>query len=181
MIPADEILAERYREQHFGDCLKVMPLLPGNFFNFIIADMPYGCTCNKWDSQIDLHDLWIQINRVKKPAAPVILFGSGMFSAQLMLSNPKAYRYSLIWEKANASGFLNAKKMPLRAHEDILVFYDQLPTYNPQKTTGHARKVSTKAHRRNTKESDNYGSYKEAMPGYDSTERYPPERVALSS
>lgn len=88
-----------------------------------------------------------------------------------MLSNEKLHRYNLIWEKTTPTGHLNAKKMPLRSHEDILVFYKQLPTYNPQKTTGHERKVSTANHKRNSKKTTNYGEH--GLTTYDSTERYP--------
>lgn len=88
-----------------------------------------------------------------------------------MLSNEKIHRYNLIWQKTGPSNPFNAKKMPLRSHEDILVFYKKPPTYNPQKTTGHARKVSTAHHKRNSKVSTNFGN---SIPtGYDSTERYP--------
>ena len=88
-----------------------------------------------------------------------------------MLSNPKLWRYNLIWQKTTPTGFLNAKKMPLRSHEDILVFYKKLPTYNPQKTKGHKRKVSLAKHKINCKESEDYGKY--SLTSYDSTERYP--------
>jgi DNA modification methylase len=87
------------------------------------------------------------------------------------LSNEKLHRYNLIWEKTTPTGHLNAKKMPLRSHEDILVFYKKLPTYNPQKTTGHKRKVSTAQHKRGSKKTTNYGEH--GLTTYDSTERYP--------
>ena len=88
-----------------------------------------------------------------------------------MLSNEKLHRYNLIWEKTSPTGHLNAKRMPLRSHEDLLVFYRKLPIYNPQKTTGHERKVSTAKHKRNSKKTTNYGEHK--LTTYDSTERYP--------
>lgn len=99
------------------------------------------------------------------------LFGNGMFTADLMQSNRKMWKYNLIWEKTQPTGFLNAKKMPLRSHEDICVFYKKLPTYNPQKTIGHSRKVSKAEHKINCKETTDYGKYK--LTTYDSTERYP--------
>lgn len=89
----------------------------------------------------------------------------------MMLSNENLHRYNLIWEKTTPTGHLNAKKMPLRIHEDIMVFYKSLPTYNPQKTTGHPRKVSKAEHKINCKETTNYG--KHGLTTYDSTERYP--------
>lgn len=88
-----------------------------------------------------------------------------------MLSNEQMHRYNLIWEKSTPTGFLNANKMPLRCHEDIMVFYNHLPTYNPQKTTGHKRKVSTSIHKKNCAKTPNYGDY--GLTTYDSTERYP--------
>ena len=92
------------------------------------------------------------------------------FTARMMLSDPN-HRYNIIWEKTTPTGFLNANRMPLRSHEDMMVFYRKLPTYNPQKTTGHEREVSTAKHKRNSKETLNYGSH--GVHTYDSTERYP--------
>ena len=87
------------------------------------------------------------------------------------MSNPKWYRYDWVWEKTQPTGFLNAKKIPMRAHEQILVFYKKQPTYNPQKTTGHQRKVSSAEHKKNCKMTTNYNEH--ALHTYDSTERYP--------
>lgn len=156
---------------HFIDCLEGMKLIPNKYVDLICADLPYGKTKNKWDSIIDLEKLWEQYERIIKDNGAIILFGQDKFSARLMLSNEKMHRYNLIWEKTSPTGFLNAKKMPLRSHEDILVFYKQLPTYNPQKTTGHPRKVSTAHHKRNSKKTTNYS--KHGLTTYDSTERYP--------
>lgn len=120
-----------------GDCLKVMPTLTDGSIDCIIADLPYA-VLNKsnpsaiWDKEIDMDKMWKQIWRVLKPNGACILFGQGLFSAKLMMSQPKLYRYSLVWDKVLKSGFLNANRMPLRRHEDILVFYRILPTYNPQ-------------------------------------------------
>ena len=120
---------------------------------------------------IDLKKLWSEYERVIKTNGAIVLFGQDKFSATLMLSNAKLHRYNLIWEKTTPTGHLNAKKMPLRSHEDILVFYKKLPTYNPQKTTGHKRKVSTVQHKRGSKKTTNYGEH--GLTTYDSTERYP--------
>ena len=113
----------------------------------------------------------MQYKRIIKPNGAIVLFANGMFTAQLMMSNKAMWRYNLIWEKTQPTGFLNANKMPLRSHEDICVFYEKPPTYNPQKTTGHTRKISTAKHKRNCKASDDYGKY--GLVSYDSTERYP--------
>ena len=133
---------------------------------------------NKWDSIIPFEPLWNEYERITKDNAAIILFGNGMFTADLMQSNRKLWRYNLIWHKTQPTGFLNAKKMPLRAHEDICVFYKKLPTYNPQMTTGHVRKVSKASHHVNAKETLNYREY--SVVDYDSTERYPTSVMTFS-
>lgn len=115
--------------------------------------------------------LWTHYERIIKDNGAIILFANGMFTADLMQSNRKLWRYNLIWEKTQPTGFYNAKKMPLRSHEDICIFYKNPPTYNPQKTTGHARKVSKAEHKVNCKQSTDYGL--SGFTTYDSTERYP--------
>jgi DNA modification methylase len=154
-----------------GDCLEIMPRLESKSIDMILCDLPYGVTKNKWDSAIDLNEIWLHYERVIKDNGAIVLFGQDKFSARLMLSNEKLHRYNIIWQKTSPTGFLNANKMPLRSHEDILVFYKGLPTYNPQKTTGHARKVSTAKHKRNSVKTTNYGEH--GLTTYDSTERYP--------
>lgn len=156
---------------YFGDCLEVMKLIDDATIDLILCDLPYGVTKNKWDSVIDLKKLWSEYERVIKTNGAIVLFGQDKFSATLMLSNAKLHRYNLIWEKTTPTGHLNAKRMPLRSHEDIMVFYKKLPTYNPQKTTGHERKVSTAKHKRSSKKTTNYGEH--GLTTYDSTERYP--------
>lgn len=120
------------------DCLDAMKKLEDESVDMILCDLPYGVLNKKnkdaqWDSIIPFDKLWEQYERIIKPNGAIVLFGSGMFTAKLMLSNPKLWRYNLIWQKGGrVTGFLNAKKMPLREHEDIVVFYKQQPTYNPQ-------------------------------------------------
>jgi site-specific DNA-methyltransferase (adenine-specific) len=134
--------------------------------------LPYGQTArNKWDSPIPFDKLWGQYKRIAKDNAAIILFGNGMFTANLMLSNKKMWRYNIIWEKTQPTGHLNAHKMPLRNHEDICVFYGKLPTYHPQKKTGHIRKISKAEHHKDSKMTTDYGEYN--FVSYDSTERYP--------
>lgn len=129
------------------DCLEGMKMIPDASVDAIICDLPYG-VLNKqsegggWDSIIPLAPLWEQYLRVAKPSAPIILFCQGMFTAQLMMSQPKLWRYNLIWDKQRASGFLNAKRMPLRYHEDIALFYRELPTYNPQMEALNGREAN---------------------------------------
>ena len=102
----------------------------------ILCDLPYGTTQNKWDTIIPLEPLWAEYRRVCKDDAAIVLTAQSMFTAMLMVCARDIYRYSLIWEKTKAGGFLNAKRMPLQAHEDICVFYRKLPTYNPQMVEG---------------------------------------------
>ena len=124
------------------DCLEGMKRIDDGSVDCIITDLPYGVLNEQseggsWDSIIPLEPMWEQFKRVAKPNAAIVLFCQGMFTAKLMMSQPKMWRYNLIWKKGNrTSGFLNANRMPLRNHEDIAVFYQQLPTYNPQMVKG---------------------------------------------
>lgn len=155
-----------------GDCLELMKEIPDKSIDMILCDLPFGQTArNKWDSVIPFDLLWKQYNRIIKDNGAIVLFANGMFTADLIQSNRKMWRYNLVWEKAQPTGFLNANRMPLRAHEDICVFYKKLPTYNPQKTTGHSRKVTKAEHRKNCKDSPDYNEF--GLTSYDSTERYP--------
>lgn len=153
-----------------GNCLEIMKQMASASVDMVLCDLPYGNTRNSWDKQIDVAALWEQYRRIVKPDGAIILFGSGRFTAELMQSNERDWRYNLIWEKTTPTGFLNAKRMPLRCHEDILVFYRKLPTYHPIMSKG-VRKVSTAAHKRNSKSGSSYGKYK--ITSYDSDERYP--------
>lgn len=121
------------------DCIEGMKLMANGSVDAVIADLPYGVLnrSNKaahWDRQIPLEALWKQYRRITKPGSPVILFAQGIFSAQLMLSQPRMWRYNLVWRKDRVTGHLNANRMPLRQHEDIIVFYDRQPVYHPQMT-----------------------------------------------
>lgn len=118
------------------DCLEGMKRIPDNSVDFVLTDLPYGITNCDFDVKIDLQKFWEQINRVTKFNAAVALFAKGKFLIELASSNFKFYRYKWVWQKNLATGFLNSKKMPLCAHEDILLFYKKLPTYNPQFTKG---------------------------------------------
>ena len=109
-----------------------MKNIPDKSIDMILCDLPYGTTHNKWDNVIPMEPLWKQYNRIIKDHGAIVLFSQMPFGASLIMSNPKMFRYEWIWEKNQAVGFLNAKKMPLRKHENILVFYKHLPTYNPQ-------------------------------------------------
>mgnify|MGYP002239375662 FL=1 len=119
------------------DCLKGMKQMADRSVDAIIADLPYGVLNNRntsagWDKQLPLEKLWEEYLRISKPESPVILFGQGMFTARLVLSQPKIWRYNLVWHKDRVTGHLNANRMPLRQHEDIIVFYRKQPVYHPQ-------------------------------------------------
>lgn len=158
-----------YIEQ--GDCLELMKQIPNGSVDMVLCDLPYGVTRNKWDSIIPFKPLWEQYKRVIKHNGAIVLFGSGIFTTNLIMSAKDIWKYNLIWNKTQPTGFLNANKMPLRAHEDICVFYRSPPTYNPQMTDGHARKVSKAEHKVNCRKTTNYGRH--MAETYDSTLRYP--------
>lgn len=132
---------------YLQDCLVGMKEITDKSVDAIICDLPYG-VLNKgnkhtqWDRLIPFEPLWEQYERVIKDNGAIVLFGSGMFTADLMQSNRKLWRYNIVWHKDRATGFLNASKMPLRCHEDIVVFYKSLPTYHPQMEDLNGREPS---------------------------------------
>ena len=115
-----------------GDCLDILPTLEAGSVDAIIADLPYGTTQCKWDIVIPLGRLWEQYKRVIKPKGAIVLFGSQPFTSALVMSNPGWFKYETVWEKSQAVGHLNAWVMPLRQHENILIFGKGRITYNPQ-------------------------------------------------
>ena len=153
-----------------GDCLEKMKDISDKSIDMILCDLPYGTTQNKWDSIIPLDKLWEQYCRVIKDNGAIVLFAQTPFDKVLGCSNLKMLKYEWIWEKTSATGHLNAKKMPMKAHENILVFYKKLPTYNPQKTTGHTPVHSYTKHQ---DDGSNYGKTLIGISGGGSTERYP--------
>jgi site-specific DNA-methyltransferase (adenine-specific) len=158
---------------YYGDCLELMPkYIPNNSIDLILADLPFGTTKCKWDSIIPFKPLWAEYKRIIKPNGAIILNAQSPFDKTLGASNLPMLRYEWVWEKTAATGHLNAKKMPMKAHEVLLVFYKKLPIYNPQKTKDHVRKVSTVSHKRMQKDSEVYNP-NTGVVGYDSTERYP--------
>ena len=165
-----------------GDCLELMNKIPDGSIDLVLADLPYGVINKsnphaKNDCRIDLDRLWEHYKRVTKPSAAVILFSSGMFTADLMLSQPKMWRYNLVWDKEAKTGYLNANRMPLRQHEDICVFYRKLPTYNPQmQETG--RKLHSRGNCFKFQKNNCYGKYEPQQTG-DSTMRYPTSIIRI--
>ncbi len=141
---------------HHGDCLELMQDIEDKSVDMILCDLPYGVTQNKEDKPLDLEILWKQYKRIVKEDGVIILTSQFPFTIDLINSNRTQFKYDLIWNKVLTSGFLNAKRMPLRIHEHILVFYDKLGTFNPQKFKGK------KSHSKGSMKSDtnkNYGKY----------------------
>jgi site-specific DNA-methyltransferase (adenine-specific) len=159
-----------------GDCLEVMPNIPDKSIDMILCDLPYGALNKnnpnaKWDIVIPFEPLWKEYKRIIKDNGAIVLTAQGMFSAKLMLSNKKMWKYNLVWKKSNRiSGFLNSNRMPLRNHEDIIVFYNKLPTYNPQMTKGE--KSHTRGHGKNLKNGC-YGEHKFIQGTEYTTNKFP--------
>lgn len=160
-----------------GDCLDVLPTLDAGSVDMVLADPPYGTTRNAWDCEIDLQRLWPELWRVTKPSAAVVLCAAPPFDKKLATSALSTYRYDWVWEKGNATGHLNARRQPLRAHEYLLVFYREPPIYNPQKTTGH-RPVNSFYTRHS---GANYGAADAATSGGGATDRFPRSVLRFSS
>ena len=162
-----------------GDCLEIMPKLiqEGIKVDAIIADIPYGTTACKWDSVIPFEPMWDCLNQLIKDNGAIVLFGSQPFTSSLIMSNPKMFKYSWVWNKKIQGGFLNAKKQPLKIHEDIIVFNTK--TYNPQmiegkyRTKGKRSKQSECFGKTNLTYSDNNNKYypKSILEDYPNTDR----------
>lgn len=168
-----------------GDCLELMKGIPDGSIDMILCDLPYGVLNRnnknaKWDSVIPFCPLWEQYERIIKANGAILLFSSGMFTAELMQSNKKLWKYNLVWNKVAKTGFLNAKRMPLRQHEDICVFYKKLPVYNPQmiKCEPHKRN-HTKGNMLKPQKNSCYGKFVET-PTIITDEKYPTSIVTVS-
>ena len=140
------------------DCLEGMKRIPNGSVDLILCDLPYGTTQNKWDSIIPLEPLWEQYERVIKDNGAIVLTAQTPFDKVLGASNLRLLRYEWIWEKVQGTGHLNAKKMPLKKHENILVFYKKLPVYNPQMVGDEIRRVKRSGDKSKT---TNYGDFVE--------------------
>lgn len=158
-----------------GDCLEVMASAPPSSVDLILCDLPYGTTQNKWDSVIPLEKLWPLYWRLAKPNAAVVLTAQCPFDKQLGASCLEHLKYEWIWHKSKATGHLNSKKQPMKAHENVLVFYKQQPNYNPQGLVKKAVPTIRKGGNNGT----NYGkSDKDAIQEY---ENYPRSIVQVAS
>lgn len=164
---------------YLGDCLEVMKGIADKSVEMICCDPPYNCLHKdnpnaQWDRIIPFEPLWEQYERIIKDNGAIVLFGQGLFTAKLILSNEKLYRYSLVWDKQRVTAFLNANRMPLRCHEDIVVFYKSLPTYNPQYEVGLPNHSRGNGIHKNTNQC--YGKYNHNHKGkvYEEVARVEP-------
>ena len=140
-----------------GDCLEVMNELDDNSVDLVLCDLPYGTTRNKWDSVIPLDDLWKQYRRVVRRRGVIILSSQGKFTARLILSNGSWFRYKFVWIKSKPTNFLNARRQPLRQHEDICIFYGSQPNYTPVMSQGEP-------YDKGTRKAQYTGSYGDFQP-----------------
>ena len=152
-----------------GDCLEVMKAIPPKSVDLVLCDLPYGTTQNKWDSLIPLDLLWKEYKRVVKQNGAILLTSQGIFTAKLILSNEKLFKYKIVWIKSKPTNFLNAKIQPLRKHEDICVFYEKQPTYNPQMTQGQPYDKGV----RKDQYTGSYGDFKPRHVKSTNGDRYP--------
>lgn len=155
-----------------GDCLKYLKQFPDNSIDMVLCDLPYGTTQNKWDCVISLSKLWKEYERVVKDNGAIVLTSQGLFTAQLMMSNPKMFKYKWIWVKSKPTNFLNVKKQPLRKYEDVCVFYKKQPTYNPQMTKGEPYNKGV----RKNQLSGSYGDF-QPVHVYSDGSRYPTDII----
>lgn len=146
-----------------GNCLELMKQIPDHSIDMVLCDLPYEVLHknnpnSQWDRMLPMDELWAEYLRITKENAAIVLFGQGLFSARLMMSQPDIWKYNLVWDKDRVTGFLNANRMPMRNHEDILVFYRKQPVYNPQMTQakGPNHPRGNGRHRQNN---SCYGSY----------------------
>lgn len=144
----------------------------------VLTDLPYGTTNAKWDSCVDLERMWKWLSLYTELTTPVLLFAQTPFDKILGCSNIKKLKYEWIWEKTSATGHLNAKKMPMKSHENILVFYNKLPLYNPQKTSGHK---PANTYTKHTSDGELYGKTKTGISGGKQTDRYPRDVLKFAS
>lgn len=156
------------------DAFEGMKQIPNDSVEMVLTDPPYGTTRNSWDTPIDLDEFWREIKRVIKPGAAVLMFSQMPFTVTAVMSNLKMFRYEWIAEKVIPTGFLNSHRMPLKCHENVLVFYDKLPVYNPQFEQGKPYKV-----KRGTC-SRNYGKRSVVETNNTSGKRYPRDVLKVS-
>lgn len=157
---------------HEGDCLSVMKQLDDQSVDMILCDLPYGTTQNKWDSVIPLDELWSEYRRIIKPKGVIALSSQGIFTARLILSNERWFRYKFAWVKSKPTNFLNARRQPLRQHEDICVFYGSQPEYRPVMSKGEPYDKGT----RKDQYTGSYGDFRPVHVKSDG-ERFPTDTL----
>ncbi|WP_457659571.1 DNA-methyltransferase [Sinorhizobium medicae] len=153
-----------------GDCLEILPTIEAGSVDMVLCDLPYGTTQNKWDSIIPLERLWAEYRRICRGA--IVLTAAQPFTSALVMSALDMFKYQWVWDKSQVTGFLNAKKQPLRRHEDVLVFYEKQPTYNPQFTEGRPYSIN-RSHA-----TSNYGSQVDNATESDGM-RYPTSILSI--
>ncbi len=164
---------ERFENRLFeGDCLDLLQEVPSKSVDMILCDLPYGTTQNRWDSVIPLDKLWGHYERIIKERGVIALTSQGLFTAKVIVSNERMFKYKIVWVKSKPTNFLNAKKQPLRKHEDICIFYKRQPVYNPQMSNG-------KAYNKGVRKDQFTGSYGEFKPVEvkSNGERYPTDVI----
>lgn len=172
MSDIDNCLNQIVNQVHQADCLEFMKKIPNESINMILCDLPYGTTQNNWDCCIPLEKLWKEYKRIIKPNGVIALTSQGIFTAKLILSEPKLFKYKWIWEKSKPTNFLNAKKQPLRKYEEVCIFYKKQPVYHPQMTSG----VPYNKGVRKNQLSGSYGDFKPSLVQSDG-ERYPTDII----
>lgn len=155
-----------------ADCLQALSSIPARSVNLVLCDLPYGTTQNAWDSVIPLEELWNEYCRILAPNGAVALMSQGPFTARVILSQEKLFKYKITWVKSKPTNFLNAKKQPLRKHEDVCIFYSQQPKYTPQMAPGEA-------YDKGVRKDQLTGSYGNFRPAHVKSEggRYPTDVV----
>lgn len=155
-----------------GDCLQVMKGITDDSVGMILCDLPYGTTQNKWDSVIPLNELWQEYRRIIKPKGVIALTSQGLFTARLILSNEEWFRYKFVWVKSKSTNWLNARRQPLRQHEDICIFYDQQPEYQPVMW-------NSEPYDKGTRKDQYTGSYGDFRPSHvkSAGERFPTDAL----
>jgi site-specific DNA-methyltransferase (adenine-specific) len=164
-----------------GNYLDIIKNIDNDSIDMILTDPPYNITQAGWDKEIDLDEMWGEFKRVIKDKGAILIFSMIPFSIKLGMSNFEMLRYEWIWEKTQATGFYNARKMPMKAHENILVFYKNLPVYNPQKTEGHKPINSYHKKAEVQNKTTVYGKTKRDIIGGGETDRFPRDVIVFSS
>lgn len=176
MIDNDSLVHSMVNELFEEDCIEYMQHIPDGCIDMVLCDLPYCMTQNQWDCQIPLDLLWKQYWRIVKPDGAIVLTSQGVFTAKLIISQAQYYKYKWVWEKSKPTNFLNAKKQPLRKHEDVCVFYRKQPTYHPQMTKGEP-------YDKGVRKNQLSGCYGDFLPAYVASngERYPTDIIYIKT